>query len=300
MGTINCICMDTYIIQRNTIDKDWPARVYAKEAQLILDSNFDGVKIDNCGDDQGIGFNFIIQHFNASGKPILVEDCNQGHGHGPPRGLPTDPHGWCPGNFFRTGGDIVADFGNTMEHLQETIPYQNLTDPISRPGCWAHPDMLEVGNLKGPNSFTQSRTHFGAWCIVSAPLYLSLDLTDDAKIDAVWEILSNKEAIAVNQAWHGHPGRLVKDGGPWQLWAKRLADGAQAALLLNRGSSEVDKVTVPLDMLSSELAKGATARDVWARRDMHLDNPSVWTVPRLNAYDSAFVIFKPKRAVALV
>jgi alpha-galactosidase len=110
--TINCMCMDTYIIQRNTEDRNWTERVYAKEAQLILEADFDGVKIDNCGDDQGIGFELIMKHLNASGKPILVEDCNQGNGHGPPRGLPSDPHGWCPGNFFRTGHDIVADFAS--------------------------------------------------------------------------------------------------------------------------------------------------------------------------------------------
>jgi len=282
------------------IDKDWPARVYAKEAQLILDANFDGVKIDNCGDDAGIGFNMIMQHLNASGKAVLVEDCNQGHGKGPPRGLPTDPHGWCPGNFFRTGGDIVADFGVTMAHLQETIAYQNLTDPISRPGCWAHPDMLEVGNLKGPDNITQSRTHFGAWCIVSAPLYLSFDLTDVATVDLVWSIISNKEAIAVNQAWHGHPGRLVKDYGNFQLWAKRLADGAQAALMLNRRDSIVKNVTVPVKMLGAELAKGATARDVWAKRDMPMADAAVWTIPELKAYDSAFVIFRPRTGMQAV
>ena len=32
-----------------------------------------------------------------------------------------------------------------------------------RPGCWAYPDMLEVGNFVGPNSYNESRTHFGAW-----------------------------------------------------------------------------------------------------------------------------------------
>ena len=57
-----------------------------------------------------------------------------------------------------------------------------------------------------------------------------MDVTDKAKLDGVWPILSNTEAIAVNQAWAGHPGRLVSEGGPndpapagpkaYQVWAK--------------------------------------------------------------------------------
>merc|ERR1719506_1443246 len=113
--TINCMCMDTYTVQRDA-DADWKKRVYAAEAKLILDSGFYGVKIDNCGDDQGIGFELLTQHLNQSGTPILVENCDQGHSQAH-RALPTDPHEECYGNFFRTGGDIVADFGVTMGHL---------------------------------------------------------------------------------------------------------------------------------------------------------------------------------------
>merc|ERR1712190_606505 len=96
--------------------------------------------------------------------------------------------------------------------------YQNLDAPISRPDCWAYPDMLEVGNLHGNAAFNQSRSHYGAWCIVSSPLILGLDITDSAAVDGIWDIVSNKEAIAVNQAWAGHPGRLVRDASSYQIW----------------------------------------------------------------------------------
>ena len=52
--------------------------------------------------------------------------------------------------------------------------------------------MLEVGNFQGPNNLTESKTHFGGWCIVSAPLILGMDVTDSANLDAVWPIISNK------------------------------------------------------------------------------------------------------------
>ena len=53
-----------------------------------------------------------------------------------------------------------------------------------------------------------NRAHFGAWCVVSAPLILGLELTD-AKLAPILDIIGNKHAIAVNQAWAGHPGMLV-------------------------------------------------------------------------------------------
>jgi alpha-galactosidase len=50
------------------------------------------------------------------------------------------------------------------------------------------------------------RAHFGAWCIVSSPLYLGFDLFDQTIMDAVLDVVGNREAIAVNQRWAGHPG----------------------------------------------------------------------------------------------
>ena len=50
------------------------------------------------------------------------------------------------------------------------------------------------------------RTHFGAWVITSNPLVLGYDLSDDVINDRVWDFVTNQEAIAINQAWAGHPG----------------------------------------------------------------------------------------------
>ena len=73
--------------------------------------------------------------------------------------------------------------------------------------------MLEVGCAHGPGgdddpglSFVEARTHFGAWAIVSSPLILSHDTTDDTVSDEIWPIISNTEVIAVNAAWAGDSG----------------------------------------------------------------------------------------------
>ena len=44
----------------------------------------------------------------------------------------------------------------------------------------------------------EAQTHFAAWCIVSAPLVLGNDLTDEETMDKIWPIISNREALEVN------------------------------------------------------------------------------------------------------
>ena len=66
---------------------------------------------------------------------------------------------------------------------------------------------MEVGRMA---STAEDRTHFGAWVITSSPLILGYDLNDESITERIWPIIANKEAIAVNQNWAGHPGRLVK------------------------------------------------------------------------------------------
>ena len=38
---------------------------------------------------------------------------------------------------------------------------------------------------------------------MSSPLVLGLDLTNKSNLDAVWPIISNREMLAVNEAWAG-------------------------------------------------------------------------------------------------
>ena len=154
--------------------------------------------------------------------------------------------------------------------------------------------MLEVGNF--PNSsasyFVESRSHFGAWCITSSPLILGLDVTDEAKVQGVWSIISNREAIAVNQAWEGHPGRLVRETqGSFQIWAKRVGVKAQAVLVLNLESAGK---TVDLTLTLGELGLSGkvTSRDVWR----HSEGPNVGAdgavhVSGLASHDSVFYVF---------
>lgn len=71
--------------------------------------------------------------------------------------------------------------------------------------------MLQVGHLA---TAAHDRAHYGGWAIVSAPLYLSFDLRNATRLDRAWPVITNREVIAVNQQWSGHPGRLVRSWTP--------------------------------------------------------------------------------------
>ena len=186
-------------------------------------SHFDSVKLDSCGAQKNLSLYYSL--FNATGKPTMVENCHQG-------GDPPRSDGYCPYHLFRVSGDIINLFDRVMSNLQHARPFLGVDPvlgmPLSRPGCWAYPDMLEVGRMPGEFAFdgktllatpaAESRTHFGAWAIVSAPLVLGLSLSLDDPVaqqalDTVWSVITNKEVIAVSQTWAGLPGALVRE---WQ------------------------------------------------------------------------------------
>ena len=86
--------------------------------------------------------------------------------------------------------------------------------------------MLQVGRL-GCSSRTSgcpvppqyeawTRTHFAAFCIISSPLVLSIYPSDE-NLAPILDIIGNKQAMAINQAWDGHPGTLVRTLPPTAL-----------------------------------------------------------------------------------
>eukprot|EP00037_Helgoeca_nana_P017309 m.163900 g.163900 ORF g.163900 m.163900 type:complete len:152 (-) comp23933_c0_seq1:427-882(-) len=98
---------------------------------------------------------------------------------------------------------------------------------LSRPGCWAYLDRNPPGGTGESPAFENVRSwraHFGAWAITSSPLLLSFDLTNKTKMDLVWDIITNREALAINSKWAGEAGRLVNSTydttGPTPLFAR--------------------------------------------------------------------------------
>merc|ERR1712061_627394 len=82
----------------------------------------------------------FVELFNQTGVLVLLENCNND------RRAYKDNDGKlvCPMHLYRTGGDARASYGAIIDHLYSALPYNQAG--LSGPGCWAYPDMLEVGN----------------------------------------------------------------------------------------------------------------------------------------------------------
>ena len=132
-----------------------------QDALATAELLFDSIKVDGCGPSQNISE--WTAELNATGRPILLEDClTKKYTR---RGLPAPvPLGEvfeeCPGNFFRLGSDIGPQFYSTMFNLIYTYNlmarYNSASKPASRPGCWtysdsAYPELPEPpARFKGP------------------------------------------------------------------------------------------------------------------------------------------------------
>lgn len=290
-GHSRALHMGWYLNGCKCKEHDATQRTYQGDITALFQYGFDGVKLDDCGPHKN--FTLYAELMRASGRNFTVEVHNPSAGscQGDNSTCPTQ--NWCPFNWYRTSHDITTDSMSWLKNLQSVIPFQNEDHPCSQPGCWAYPDMLEVGRVAEPMAdsfFTWNRAHFGAWCVTSSPLILGLELSDKL-LEPVLQIIGNAEAIMVNQQWAGHPGTFILEadvkGGTLQLWAKAQLHGAIAALVINNSSNIVD-----FDVLASLNITGSpSVRDIWNQKDIEDNGFSAARVP---AYDSAFLRITPR------
>jgi alpha-galactosidase len=123
--------------------------------------------------------------------------------------------------------------------------------------------MLEVGN--GGMTETEYRSHFSLWALLAAPLIAGNDLRN--MTPAIQEILTNKEVVAVDQDPLGSEGRRVASQGDLEVWARTLADGSRAVILLNRGATE-QEIGVNWQELGYPGHLTAAVRDLWQHKDL--------------------------------
>lgn len=302
----NCICRDA------CRDPDECEKQIAADVEAIVRYGFDGWKLDGCGGETDLPlFDDYVR--KLSPKPIMVENCHWGNPgvpyYKPDRTLP--PSRGCPWNYYRSSGDIGPSYASVMNNLGtvETFRAQNL----SYPGCWAYPDMMQVGVVKGGKmvlSDAETRSHFGSWCVVSSPLILSHDVTDDHVVDAVWDIISNREAIAMNQAYAGDSGgvydksdaviSLYDETGEeiripqYRYLSKPLGEDKGVAVLLMNSGEDAEKLNgIFRDIPHAGCpAKGddlcsCLVRDIWAHRDLGRFVGSYGAV--VESHDAAFL-----------
>jgi len=279
----NCGCAES---------KTADAKYYQGDVNALVGYGFDGVKLDGCGVqlDLDLYYNLV----NDSGRPIVIENCHWGDNQLPDF-QPTLEY--CPFHFFRTSHDIRANYGSMIDNLQTVTKYAQ--SGLSRPGCWAYPDMLEVGcsgHFKSDTGLNEAetRSHFYAWAIVSSPLTLSMDVNNDTVMDAVWPVITNPEALEVSRSWEGFSGGpFVTNTSNYQYYYKPMSDDRMAVLLMNSKDTTQDLTLTLTDVPGIRCARdGASScniRDINARKDLGSFTGS-YKARQVVGHDAVFLI----------
>ncbi len=213
----------------------------AQDAQSYADWGIDYLKYDWCSYDDAVHgdhslpslqrpYAVMREALNGTHRDILYSLCQYGWG---------DVWMWgaaprIGGNSWRTTDDIQDNWGSLHAIYEGQTGHQNYAGP----GRWNDPDMLMVGVVGFGNTHPTHLTpneqilHISLWCLLSAPLLIGCDMT---KLDPFTRaLLSNDEALDVDQDPLGHPARRVSDQlDIGEVWARPLFDGTQAVGLVN-------------------------------------------------------------------
>jgi alpha-galactosidase len=218
----------------------------AQDAQTYAAWGVDFLKVDWChsaGLDAPTAYARMRDALAANGRPILFSICEWGL---------SDPAHWAPavGNMWRTTGDIGAAFDQNPLHptgramgVMSPVPiemHMGVLQVLDRQaglarfaglGGWNDPDMLEVGNSGMTED--EDRAQFALWAVLAAPLIAGNDVRRMSP--QTLAILADPEVIAIDQDPAGRAGDRVARFGDIDIWARPLADGGEAVVLLNRG-----------------------------------------------------------------
>ncbi|WP_327405877.1 NPCBM/NEW2 domain-containing protein [Streptomyces sp. NBC_01288] len=236
------------------------------DAQQFADWGVDYLKYDNCnnqGVDAKVRYNTMRDALKATGRPIVFSICEWGE---------NKPWEWAAdvGHLWRTTGDISDNWGSMLSILKQNLPLA----PYAGPGHWNDPDMLEVGN--GGMTDTEYRSHFSMWSIMAAPLLIGSDLR--TATPATFDILDNKEVIAVDQDPLGKQGNVVTSAGGRWVVAKEMKDGSRTVALFNETGS-AQRIATTATAVGLPGARAYTLRDLWQHKSYNTAGAISATVP---------------------
>jgi alpha-galactosidase len=246
-----------------------------EDARLYASWGVDFLKYDWCNTDSlnaREAYITMARALQATGRPILFSLCEWGN---------HQPWIWADGvgEMYRATGDITANFDKdkrmgswTALSVMTILDKQPAIRKYNGPNHWNDPDMLEVGNGM---SVGEDRAHFSLWCMLAAPLIAGNDLR---KMNAqAKSILTNKEAIAVNQDALGVSAYRYSVADGLEVWIKPLSNNNWAVCFLNRANEpkQVNHVWAQQAIndiqtkLSADFGKTTyKVRDIWAAKDI--------------------------------
>ena len=203
----------------------------------------------------------------ASSRPILYSICEYGL---------DQPWKWAPevgAQTWRTTDDIDDSYWRMI-----SIGFSQAgLSKYAGPGHWNDPDMLEVGN--GKMTEDEYKTHMSLWVLLAAPLLAGNDLSKMSDSDK--NILTNRDAIAIDQDPLGKQGERFNQSGDIDVWTKPLSNGRVAVGIFNRSWSTRE---VSVDLAAIGFRNGANVHDVWKHKKLgHLSDLFSDTLPKHGA-----------------
>ncbi len=247
-----------------------------QDAYMYAKWGVDYLKFDWCSSDGQTAkesYSLMSRMLKEAGRPIVFSLCEWGQ---------NKPWEWAKeiGHLWRTTGDITDSFDSVKNYgtwsalgAMKILDLQTDLRQYAGPGHWNDPDMLEVGN--GGMTESEDRAHFSMWCMLAAPLMAGNDLNNmSAQTKA---ILTNTDAIHINQDPLGIQGLKYKSEGRLETWLKPLNGGDWAICFLNRSASvktiEFDWLrNVVSDPVSNRKFDASTEvfsiKDVWTKKEL--------------------------------
>jgi len=240
----------------------------------------DYVKYDWC-DSKGLSaagaYATMRDAIHSAGRPMVFSMCEWGE---------SKPWEWAKdvGHSWRTTGDIYACWDCEVNHgswsslgVLRILDKQAGLRVFSGPGHWNDMDMLEVGMGMTED---EDRAHLSIWSMMDSPLILGNDLR--SMPESTRKILTNRAVLSINQDKLGVQAWRFLNEGPLEYWAKPLANGEWAFMVLNRGAQAVKlgydwrqhDVSDDLSNRAIDLSKGGYKwRDAWTGKQGDTSKP---------------------------
>jgi alpha-galactosidase len=245
-----------------------------QDAKIYASWDIDYLKYDWCNTEgmkaEGAYLTMRDALFEA-GHPLVFSLCEWGN---------DKPWEWGPkiGHLWRTTGDIYHCFDCVIDHgtwkqwgVEQILDMQDGLRKYAGPDHWNDPDMMEIGNGMSVN---EDRAHFSMWCMLAAPLMAGNDIRNMSK--ETLAILTNREAIAIDQDVLGIQGFKFSSADSIETWFKPLKDGDWVICFLNRTHEakpiefewEQKKVVDEIFNLDANFAGiEYTIRNLWTHQD---------------------------------
>jgi alpha-galactosidase len=246
-----------------------------QDALMYAKWGVDYLKYDWCNTDglSAVGaYTTMRDALYAAGRPIVFSLCEWGN---------NKPWEWGKdvGHLWRTTGDVTDCFDCEVNHgtwsswgIMKIVETRKDIRQYAGPDHWNDPDMLEVGKSM---SLNEDRAHFSLWCMMASPLMAGNDLHNMKK--ETIGILTNPEAIAIDQDSLGVQGYRYDAKDSLEVWVKPLMKGDWAVCFLNRSvnSQKINfdwsKNIVTDDVSEKTLNTNETVykiRDVWGKKNL--------------------------------